>query len=81
MKAKTIFCVPPEIRPFGSHPDVPKVIPKVWLLKEPLVVTAKICGPIPFCPRQAIEPKPQPVESTAPAFPANIIEAKTNEAK
>ena len=56
-------------------------MPKVWVPKEPLVVTAKICGAVPLCPLQAIEPSPQPVLSMAMALEDNVKTVARAEAR
>ena len=46
--------------PFCVQPSVPELMPKVWLPEVPLVVTARICGAMPFWPSNSIVPSPQP---------------------
>ena len=45
--------------PSCVQPDVPLVMPKVWLPNVPLVVTARTCGAMPACPSKSFEPQPQ----------------------
>lgn len=80
-KNANILPVPPEIVPFCEQPDVPVEMPNVCVPNEPFVVTARICGAKPRCPRKIMDPRPHPVLSTAKAEEAENAATKAAAAK
>src|SRR3569833_3285166 len=46
--------------PSLAQPRVPEEMPKVWLPRVPLVVTASTCGATPDWPSKMMVPTPQP---------------------
>src|SRR5215470_5751155 len=64
--------------PSCVQPDVPEVMPNVWLPNVPLVVTASTCGARPDWPSNSFEPQPHwPTLSAIAATGASTRETAT----